>query len=278
MSEITMERLTQYDAYPIESGRILCDSGWNCRGSIELQSVSQLADDIAQNGLKIPIEVQPASDIAGGLDGYDFRVNTGHRRYLAVTAFLKWPTIPSIIKYGMSELQARIDNLQENALRENLNPLQEAFAVQKIIALYPSGTTDKKIYTDLRKNFRWLRDRRALLVLPEEVHEFFASGRLAMHEIEVVMRGRTRDEQIELAKQTLAAKRDKSTKPIPRRLTRAFQRTRNKIEINALIAKMFRLGIEPKVSAARIAAWCAGKLSDEEIQADFDKILESDAT
>lgn len=272
-----MERLTQYDAYDIECSRILCDSDYNCRGAFDLHSVSQLADDIAARGLETPIEVQPALDIEGGLDGFDFRVNTGHRRFVAVTTFLKWETIPAIIKAGLSPLRARINNLLENSLRENLNPLQEAFALQKIIALYPPGTSSQRIFTDLKKTRRWLNDRKALLTLPEQVHGYFASGQLAMHEVEVILRGSTTEERVALAEEVIRAKRDRTYKVVPRdlKLERTFRRVRGKQEINALISQMLKLEIEKKVSAARVAAWCAGTVSDAEIQEEFSLILES---
>ena len=128
-----MKPLEQYQAYPIPATTIYYDAAFNCRGEVTLQSVKELADSIAQAGRLIcPVAVQPWT----GEPGCEYRLIVGHRRFRAVTAFLKWTEIPAYICEGLSDHEARMLNVVENLQRKSLNILEEARAIQN---LYPKG-------------------------------------------------------------------------------------------------------------------------------------------
>ena len=128
-----MKPLQQYQAYPIPVAAIYYDAAFNCRGEFTLQSVKELADSIAQAGRLIcPVAVQPWTEEPG----CEYRLIVGHRRFRAVTAFLKWTEMPAYICEGLSEHEARMLNLAENLQRKTLNILEEARAIQN---LYPKG-------------------------------------------------------------------------------------------------------------------------------------------
>ena len=127
-----MKPLEQYQAYPIPVAAIYYDAAFNCRGEFTLQSVKELADSIAQAGRLIcPVAVQPWTE-----EGFEYRLIVGHRRFRAVTAFLKWTEIPAYICEGLSDHEARMLNVVENLQRKSLNILEEARAIQN---LYPEG-------------------------------------------------------------------------------------------------------------------------------------------
>lgn len=265
-----MKRLEQYDAYPVPTRLVHCDHSWNCRGYFEPQSVAELAADIAARGLKDPIDLQPGTDVPGGLPGDKaWRVVGGHRRFIAVTMYLKWPTIPAKIHEGLSELEARIHNLQENDKRKNLNPLQEAIALDAIIREYPAGTPARRIYTDLGKDSRWFTYRVALLDLPEEIQQMIAAGRISLTDIEIIKRRADPAAQIKYAQALAASKKGRGHKhaPLASHLTRSFKRRRNKAEINAMIETCLNLGIN--LTGTRALAWAAGYLSDADIHLDI---------
>ena len=129
-----LERLTQYDAFPVPLSRIYYDADFNCRGAFTLQSVSDLAESIRLRGggielkgLDYPIVIQPIADMAGKRPaGFEYRLIAGHRRYRAMEVFLKWTRAPAMIRSGLSEHEARMLNFVENLERKDLNPLEEA--------------------------------------------------------------------------------------------------------------------------------------------------------
>ncbi len=169
-----------YDVQEIELTRIYNDSKFNCRGAILPMDVVDLAKDIEANGLQFPIAVQPAKDVDGGLiDGYDFRIVAGHRRYIAFKV-LKQNTIPAMIKVGYTELQARLVNLSENLKRKELNILQEARAVKR---LKDFGMIQETIATTLGMSRGWVQVRFKLLDLPKEIQEVAAIGVLNQYQI-----------------------------------------------------------------------------------------------
>ncbi len=267
-----MQRLEQYDAFPVPTHLIHCDSNFNCRGYIEPQEVGELAADIKLRGLKDPIDLQPACDVPGGLPpGKEYRVVAGHCRFIAVTVHLEWKEIAAKIHHGLTELQARIHNLQENDKRKNLNPLQEAFALQAIIAQYPTGTSARQIYMDLGKPRRWFTNRVDMLNFPEEIQQMIAAGRIKLHDIEIIKRRATPEYQLKYAKAIADSKRGRGKKCVfaGTPLLRTFKRRRSKLEINALIDQCLNLGIT--LAGTRALAWAAGYLSDADIQYDIHK-------
>ncbi len=141
-----MQRLEQYDAYPLPLDRIYYDADFNCRGQFTLQSVSDLAESIRLRGggvelkgLDYPIVVQPIADMVGEKPaGFDYRLIAGHRRYRAMEVFLKWVRVPAMIRSGLSDHEARMLNFVENLERKDLNPLEEARAMAR---LYPDGVS-----------------------------------------------------------------------------------------------------------------------------------------
>ena len=124
---------------------IYYDAAFNCRGEFTLQSVKELADSIAQAGRLIcPVAVQPWTNEPG----FEYRLIVGHRRFRAVTEFLKWTEIPAYICEGLSDHDARMLNLVENLQRKSLNILEEARAIQN---LYPKGSSVREAATELKQ-------------------------------------------------------------------------------------------------------------------------------
>ena len=132
--EVGLDRLTQYDTFPVPSKSIYYDADFNCRGAFLLQSVEELAAEhsargggVELKGLDYPIVVQPIADMAGEKPaGFDYRLIAGHRRFKAMEVFLKWSQVPATIRSGLSDHDARMLNFVENLERKDLNPLEEA--------------------------------------------------------------------------------------------------------------------------------------------------------
>ena len=275
--EAGLERLTQYDAFPVPLKRIYYDADFNCRDAFTLQSVSDLAESIRLRGsgvelkgLDYPIVVQPIADMAGKKPaGCDYRLIAGHRRYKAMEVFLKWTRAPAMILAGLSEHEARMLNFVENLERKDLNPLEEARALAR---LYPEGVSLRVAAAELKRPTGWVHDRQRLLTLPEEVQQFAAAGLLAMCNVKVLA-ALPPEEQITAARKIVRVKQEHGKTASMRHLDpscrRKFGYRKSKAEINRMVAKMLGCGITGL--APRLGAWCAGYISDAEIEQDIQK-------
>jgi ParB-like chromosome segregation protein Spo0J len=278
-------RLEQYDVIAVPRNRIYYDGSFNCRGEFTLQSVEALAESIREIGrLLCPIWLQPAVDVIGIPEGYDYRVIAGHRRVRAASV-LGWTTIPATVFYGLTERQARLLNFTENLERKDLNPLEEALTIRQ---LYPNVViegdtasnrprnatriTVEQVARELKRDKKWVNYRIRLLLVPEEVQQLIAARRVTLLDLEVICSKETPDAQIKAAQAIALSKRGRGQKAVftGEKLTRSFRRRRSKGEINAKIAMMFNLGLEEKHPLAlRMGAWCAGSISDEEFDANI---------
>jgi ParB/RepB/Spo0J family partition protein len=261
-----MQRNEAYDVYDIPPGDIYYDGDFNCRGEFTVQSLKELAESIATHGLQFPVVVQPMFEAdVGKIVPHTWRLLAGHRRYRAVTMYLRWPTIPAMIRRGLSLHEARVFNLVENLERKDLNPLEEALAIGR---LYPHGATPCHVATELKKSAGWVRDRFRLMKMPEPVRQLVAARRIALSDLIALARLETPEQQIKAAETLASAKRERfrNSAPVDASL-RTLCRRRTKGEINAMIGDMFQLGINGL--PMRVAAWCAGLISSDELNDDF---------
>jgi ParB/RepB/Spo0J family partition protein len=259
-----MKPLEQYQAYPVPVAAIYYDAAFNCRGEFTLQSVKELADSIAEAGRLIcPVAVQPWT----AAEEFAYRLIVGHRRFKAVTTFLKWTEIPAYICEGLSDHQARMLNLVENLQRKSLNVLEEARAVQN---LYPRGVTLRQAAQELKQPTRWVHVRLRLLRMPEAIQQEAAAGLLSQANLETLSGMESPQDQIVAARKIVEARERGKGKFLPG-LDRACKRragVRSREEINRMVERMLAAGIVGL--PPRVAAWCAGCVPDEEILAEID--------
>ncbi len=260
-----MKPLQQYQAYSIPVAAIYYDAAFNCRGEFTLQSVKELADSIAQAGRLIcPVAVQPWTEEPG----CEYRLIVGHRRFRAVTAFLKWTEMPAYICEGLSEHEARRLNLAENLHRKTLNILEEAHAIQNI---YPEGPASvREAARELKQSTRWVWLRLRLLRMPEAIQQKAAAGLLSQANLETLAALERADEQIKAADKIVVARERGRGKFLPG-LSKTYKRrhgSRRTGEINRMIERMLAAGIVGL--PPRVAAWCAGSLPDEVLLRDIE--------
>ncbi len=160
-------------AYWLPVNEIWLEPQFNCRESISVISVEELARSIEAKGLQFPIIVQPREDGSCLPTEYNYRLIVGFRRFTAVTQILKQTRIKGIIRAGLSNQEARILNLSENIDRKDLNILEEA---QALAAIFPVGTTLAVASEGLKKSARWCAVRYHLLKMSPEIQSAAASG------------------------------------------------------------------------------------------------------
>ena len=145
---------------------------YNNRNSISFTSVSEMADDIKDNGLISPLVVN---------EKYELRV--GFRR-LKCLKMLEWKLIPCIIESNKSKEEQMALNLRENIHRENLTMVEEAKGIKKF---RDEGFSNKEVAEKLGKSVKWVQTRFVLLQMPVEAQRAVISGHVTANEISKIL-------------------------------------------------------------------------------------------
>lgn len=121
--------------------------------------IEELAVTIEEHGLLQPIVVRK--------QGTGYEIIAGERRYRAVRS-LGWETIPAIVKEMTDETTASLA-LIENLQREDLTPIEEAEAYERLLAL--QDITQEVLARKLGRSQSTIANKLRLLRLPTDVRE-----------------------------------------------------------------------------------------------------------
>ncbi len=155
-------------------------------------ALEELAASIASRGV-----IQPV--IVTTLGGGKYRLVAGERRWRAAQK-AQLHEIPAIIR-DLSERDVIALALIENIQREDLNPVEEARAYQRLSEL--EEMTQAEIARLVEKSRSHVANLQRLLSLPEEVLGHLEAGRLDMGHARALV---GRDNAAELAQQAIAKK------------------------------------------------------------------------
>jgi ParB family transcriptional regulator, chromosome partitioning protein len=147
----------------------LAPNDFQPRVNADDRRLRELAESIKANGIIQPIVVRR--------DGDRFQIIAGERRWRAarVAGLLRVPVVVRDVAPGQSLLEmALIENIQ----REDLNPIDEALAYQRLSDEFHLKQED--IATAVGKDRASVANYVRLLRLPDEVRAEVASGRLSM--------------------------------------------------------------------------------------------------
>lgn len=158
--------MTERMQIPIKD--IFSDDVFNCRGSIIPLEVDELAKSLKRFGLLQAIVVQPWDKVKGK----KYRIVLGHRRCLAAK-LLGWPTIDAVIREDLTDEEAEALNIVENIQREDLNMLQEARGVMRLL---DRGHNNTVVAAMCNKSTAWVNVRVKLMTLPEDLQNEAAAG------------------------------------------------------------------------------------------------------
>ena len=257
-----MKRLEQYNVYDLPIKDIFYDASFNCRGSFTLPSVHDLANSIESSGLMCAVIVQPWKG--------KWRLLAGHRRFRAVSTFLKWTTIPATVRYDLTDRQAHTLNFTENLERRDLNMMEEAKAINQLC----SDLSLREAAKELKRPTRWISIRRRLLTLPAVVQKKVASGVLSAVNLEGILRLKSAKEQIKAAQTIARAKKKKRGKTrflnVNPMYKRKFLPRKSKEQISKMIIRLWNMGVEDML-VTRLLAWVTGYVTDQEINEDLEE-------
>ena len=131
------------------------------------QTIEELAQSIKANGLLQPILVRPR--------GGSYQIISGERRYRACRK-LGLTEIPVVVR-PLNDQDTLLAGLIENIQREDLNPVEEAQTLKRILLDY--GLTHDQLAEAVGRSRSAITNRLRILQLPMEVQEQIATGTLS---------------------------------------------------------------------------------------------------
>jgi len=157
------------------------------RKSFDTDSLAQLAQSIKQSGLLQPILVAE--------DGLRYRIIAGERRYRACR-LAGLQAIPCLVR-DFTESEQLEAALVENIQREDLNPIEEAQAIQSLISHF--DYTQDEAARRLGKSRSVVTNQLRLLTLPDAVQQMLIKGDLSTGHARVLAGISPESRQLELA-------------------------------------------------------------------------------
>ena len=152
----------------IDIDRILPDSN-QPRKSFDNNALDDLAASIQTHGVVQPIVIRPLQD---GV----FRIVAGERRWRAAQR-AGLSRIPALVR-KTEEHQALELALVENVQREDLNPMDEARAYERLLSEF--GMIQEEVARRVGKNRATIANMLRLLKLPGEVQQWVLEDRLSV--------------------------------------------------------------------------------------------------
>jgi ParB/RepB/Spo0J family partition protein len=139
------------------------------RKTFDEAGIENLARSIAEDGPQQPITLRPHPTQGGR-----FMVITGERRFRALQR-LGWESEECLIRHGLSEEEVFDAQVVENENRVNLNLIEQAKAIQKMLR---RGRTWNEVSRKTGLSTGTIRNRLNLLQLDTDVQELVATGKL----------------------------------------------------------------------------------------------------
>ena len=158
------------------------------RKAFDEEQLEELADSIRKYGVLQPLLVQKK--------GESYEIIAGERRWRAAKlAGLKM--IPAVIREYSPQQAMKITKI-ENVQREDLNPIEEAQAYQRLMQEF--SLKQEEIAERVSKNRTTITNRMRLLNLAPEVQQMLIEGRIASGHARALLAVADPYQQLELAK------------------------------------------------------------------------------
>lgn len=200
------------------------------RKTFDEDKLLELADSIKQHGIINPLIVQDRGD--------HYEIIGGERRWRAAKkAELK--EVPVIVKNLTEEEIAEyalIDNLQ----REDINPIEEAFAFKKLIDDF--GYTQDVVAEKVSKSRVAITNSLRLLKLCEAVRQMVIDGKLSTGHARAIISIDNTDEQTRIAEKIFDEKLSvRDTEKLVKSLGKEKKpKTKNNVQLNESVEAAYR--------------------------------------
>src|SRR5687767_5315071 len=175
------------------------------RVDMRQESLEELAASIKSQGVIQPIVVRPVDGAAPG-ESQRYEIIAGERRWRAAQ-IAGLATVPAVIRTVPDEAAIAMA-LIENIQRENLNPLEEARALERLISEF--GITHQQAADAVRRSRAAVSNLLRLLELPDEITAFVERRELEMAHARALLGLTQRRHQVEVG--SLVAKKGLSVR------------------------------------------------------------------
>lgn len=139
------------------------------RMAIRSEALEELAESIRSQGVLQPIVVRPIGD-------QQYEIIAGERRWRA-SQVAGLDSVPALVR-DVPDAAALAISLIENIQREDLNPIEEAVALQKLIDEF--DMTHQQVAEELGRSRTGITNLLRLLTLTPEVRQLLENGDLEM--------------------------------------------------------------------------------------------------
>jgi len=181
------EELTKLPLEVLQRGR------YQPRIDMRPETLAELADSIKAQGVVQPIVVRPVEGGNGG--GQRYEIIAGERRWRAAQ-MAGLAEIPAVVRHIPDEAAIAVA-LIENIQRENLNPLEEARALSRLISEF--GLTHQQAAEAVGRSRAGVTNMLRLLELSPEVCELVEKRTLEMGHARALLSLNQRRQQTEVA-------------------------------------------------------------------------------
>ncbi|MBQ3005095.1 MAG: ParB/RepB/Spo0J family partition protein [Clostridia bacterium] len=152
------------------------------------EALAQLSESILQNGLIQPLLVRP-------IEGGGYQLVAGERRWRA-SRMAGLTKVPVIVK-NLTDEEAMTIALIENLQREDLNAIEEARGIQRLIK--ELGLTQEEAAVRLQKSRPAIANSLRLLALPDEVLNLISKDLISAGHARALLSLETKTMMCELA-------------------------------------------------------------------------------
>lgn len=175
------------------------------RKDFDGESIQYLAESITIHGVLQPIIVRENADFPGS-----YEIIAGERRWRAAK-MAGLSEIPAVVVDG-DDLKVAQIALVENVQREDLNPVEEAFAYQALIERF--GLTQEQLSKEVGKSRSAIANLIRLIDLPDEVLSLLKEGKITNGHARAILGLDDEDKMILLAQKVY--ERDLSVREVER--------------------------------------------------------------
>lgn len=161
------------------------------RKSLDSASLQELVSSMRQTGVLQPVVVRPS--------GGDYQLIVGERRWRAAK-LAGLSTIPAVVREA-TDAECLELALIENLLREDLNPMEEAEAYQRLLAEFE--WTQEELAKRVGKDRTSIANCLRLLRLPAIIQDDLRVGRLTMGHARALLSLTSPAEQLKLREEIL---------------------------------------------------------------------------
>lgn len=187
-SEEIKEKVQIVDIYTVEPDRE------QPRKNFDPEKLQELSDSIRQYGVLQPLLVQKEKDY--------YKIIAGERRWRAAR-LAGLTEIPVIVKEFTPQDSMAV-SLIENLQRQNLNPMEESMAYQKLLTEF--SMTQEQVAEKLGKSRSAIANSLRLQNLPEAVQKSISEGMISMGHAKVLLGLEDKAEQTRLAVRIIGEK------------------------------------------------------------------------